>query len=150
MEMVPINYVAVVGAAVAAFVLGSLWFGPLFGKAWMKTMGMTMEDAKARMQSDPSAKGKMMRGYGIMAVTTLIMSFVLAHSIAFASAYLNDFSVWAGVLAGFWSWLGFVVPVSLGGVLWENKSWKWWFITAGYYLVSLVMMGKILALWLVA
>ena len=35
---VDINYIAVVGAAVAAMVIGFLWYGPLFGKQWTKLM----------------------------------------------------------------------------------------------------------------
>ncbi|MBI3341870.1 DUF1761 domain-containing protein, partial [Candidatus Curtissbacteria bacterium] len=34
-----INYMAVVAAAVVNMVLGFLWYGPLFGKPWMKMMG---------------------------------------------------------------------------------------------------------------
>jgi len=45
------------------------------------------------------------------------------------------------------AWLGLVVPVSLGIVLWEGKSWKLWFINASSYLVTLLAMGIILGLW---
>ena len=38
-----INYGAVVGAAVASMILGSLWYGPLFGKPWMAAMGFTKD-----------------------------------------------------------------------------------------------------------
>ncbi|MBI2610525.1 hypothetical protein HYW60_01140 [Candidatus Kaiserbacteria bacterium] len=38
-------------------------------------------------------------------------------------------------------------PISRGSVLWDNKSWKYWFITSGYYLVALLLMGVVLALW---
>ena len=37
----PINLAAVLAAALAAFVLGFLWHGPLFGKLWMRLMGFT-------------------------------------------------------------------------------------------------------------
>ena len=53
----------------------------------------------------------------------------------------------AGLQGGFWNWLGFVMPVTLGIVLWEGKSWKLFGINAGYYLVSLPIMGVILAMW---
>lgn len=39
MQAVPINYVAVVLAAVANMILGFVWFGPLFGKLWILTNG---------------------------------------------------------------------------------------------------------------
>jgi hypothetical protein len=76
------------------------------------------------------------------------MSGVLAHSLVYASAYMKVTGVSAGLMAGFWNWLGFIAPVTLGVVLWEGKSWKLWFLQGGHYLVSLLVMGVILALWM--
>jgi hypothetical protein len=53
----------------------------------------------------------------------------------------------AGLMCGFWNWLGFIAPVTLGTVLWEGKPWKLWALTNGYYLFSLLIMGVILAFW---
>jgi hypothetical protein len=39
--MITINYLAVIAAAIAAVGVGVLWYGPLFGKEWMKLMGYT-------------------------------------------------------------------------------------------------------------
>ena len=75
------------------------------------------------------------------------MAFVLSHALVFASTYLNTSGISAGLQTGFWNWLGFVVPVTVGSVLWDGKPWKLWFINAGYYLVMLLIMGVILALW---
>ena len=139
--MVPINYWAVLVAAVVNMVLGFLWYGPVFGKAWQKETGMTAEKMDA-------AKGKGMgKTYALMTLGSLVMSYVLAHALVFASAYLAVTGVMAGLQAGFWNWLGFIAPVTLGSVLWDGKSWKLWFINAGYYLVALVLMGVVLAMW---
>lgn len=145
--MVPINYLAVVGAAVIAIVLGFLWYGPLFGRAWMKSMGMDMDEMKAKAKGDKKMQMAMMRSYGIMMLSSLVMAFVLAHSLYFASAVLQISGIPAAFQAAVWNWLGFIAPVSLGGVLWENKTWKWWAITSGYYLVSLFLMGSLLSYW---
>ena len=139
--MIPINLLTVIGAAAAAIVLGFLWYGPVFGKKWTQESGLTEDKMNAA-----KAKG-MGKTYAIMVVSTIIMSYVLAHSLLFANTYLNTSGVSAGLQAGFWNWLGYVAPVSLGAVLWDGKSWIYWFITAGYYLVSLLVMGVILALW---
>ncbi|MES2994658.1 MAG: DUF1761 domain-containing protein [Patescibacteria group bacterium] len=141
---VAINYLAILGAVVAAVVLGSLWYGPLFGKAWMREVGLTADDV-TKAKTDPSAKNAMLRSYALMTLSSVVMAYVLVHTLAFASAYTQTSGIAAGLMAGFWSWLGFVVPVSLGPVLWENKSWRYWFITSGYYLVNLLIMGVILA-----
>ena len=139
MPPVPINYLAVVLAMVASMVIGFLWYGPLFGKTWIALMGFSqaqMEKAKA------AGMGKQL---GLMAVGSLVMSFVLAHALVFASAYLNASGVSAGLMAGFWNWLGFIAPVTLGSVLWEGKPWKLWLLNNGYHLVTLCVMGVILA-----
>jgi len=38
------NWWAILVSTVLAFVLGGLWYGPLFGQAWMQAMGKTEED----------------------------------------------------------------------------------------------------------
>jgi len=78
----------------------------------------------------------------------LIMAYVLVHSLIFAQSYLQISGVSAGLMAGFWSWLGFVAPVTTGMVLWEGKSWKLWILTSGYYLVALLVMGLLLSYWM--
>lgn len=143
--MVPINYLAVLGAAVVAIGLGFLWFGPLFGRQWMASLGISPEKMEA-MKAEAMAKG-MNKTYALLALSTLVMSYVLAHALIFASSYLNTSGYSAGLQAGFWNWLGFVMPITLGSVLWDNKSWTYFAITSGYYLVALLVMGMILALW---
>jgi hypothetical protein len=126
--------------------LGTVWFGPLFGKAWMEGAGMTPEMME-RAKSDPAMKRKMMRSYAIVFVLALVMAFVLAHSIIFAGAYLGVSGLSAGLQGAFWSWLGFVVPSTIGAVLWEGKSWKYWMIVVSHWLVLLLIMGVVLSLW---
>lgn len=41
----------------------------------------------------------------------------------------------------------FIAPVTLGVVLWEGKPWKLWVLNNGYQLLSLLVMGVILAIW---
>lgn len=142
---VPINYFAVLAAAISAMVLGFLWFGPLFGRLWVEASGMDM--AKVAEAQKRGAAG-MWKSYLLQILGALCMSYVLAHSIVFAAAYTGAVGIAAGLMGGFWNWLGFVVPVSVGQVLWDNKSWTYWMITSGYYLVTLLVMGTILALWI--
>ena len=37
------NWVAIVIAAIAQFIIGWVWYGPLFGKTWMSMMGMSQQ-----------------------------------------------------------------------------------------------------------
>ena len=139
--MVPINYLAVFLNVVIAMGLGFLWYGPLFGKQWAEMMGRTADSM------DEARKKGMGKLYAIQALGALLMSFVLAHSIIFAAAYLQVTGVMAGIEAAIWNWVGFIAPVTVGSVLWEGKSWKLWALNAGYFFVLLLAMGIILSLW---
>src|SRR5580692_746010 len=140
--MVSVNFLAVLVCGIVAMAIGYLWYGPLFGKQWAATMGWSQEQVQQRMKSGSSWN------YLWMFIGALVMALVLAHSVTFASMY-GGFSGGAiGAWIGFGCWLGFVAPSSVGGVLWEGKPWKWWFILNGYYLVTLIVMGIIIAVWM--
>jgi len=140
MPVIPINYIAVLLASVASMVIGFLWFGPLFGTQWMALSGIKMP-TKAEMK-----QMNMSKNYALAFLGALVFSFVMAHSLVFASEYLGVYGVSAGLQAGFWNWLGFVVPVLLATVNWEGKPWKLFAIHASYYLVQFLVVGVILAL----
>lgn len=139
-----VNYMAIAVAAVANMVLGSLWFGPLFGKQWMAASGITrerMEEAKKR---------GMAANYVLMFIGSLFTAYILSHIVIFAHAYpyLEIPNMWLGLSAGFLSWVGFVAPVTIGVVLWDGKSWMHWLITYSFHLAGLLIMALILALWI--
>ncbi len=137
--MVPVNYLAVFAAAVSSMIIGSLWYGPIFGKKWMALSGISMGSGK------PSGMGK---SYALMFVGSLVTAYALSHFLVFASAYMNASGASAGIMAGFWAWLGFIAPVTLGSVLWERKPWSLWVLNNAYRRLSLLVAGVILALWL--
>ncbi|MBI1833434.1 MAG: DUF1761 domain-containing protein [Candidatus Andersenbacteria bacterium] len=138
---VPVNYLAVITSAVVNMVIGTLWYGPLFGKKWIALMKFTPEQ-----MAEGKAKG-MGKLYAMAALTSFLMAYVLSHSLTFASAYTETTGVTAGLMVGFWSWLGFAVPITISSVLWEGKSWTLWILNIGYYLVTLLAVGVILAVW---
>jgi len=136
---VPVNYWAVLACGIASMVLGFLWYGVLFGKTWMRLMGYSENH-----QPDSAAAN---RGYALAFIGSLIMAYVFSHTLVFASEYMNTQGIMAGLSNGFWMWLGFIAPVTLGSVLWEGKSWKLWCFNNTYNLVQLLMFGIILSLW---
>jgi hypothetical protein len=134
-----INYLAVLVAVVINVVLGFIWYGPLFGKAWSKMLGIDM--------SHKPGSGAMGKSMFFMLVGSFLMAWTLDHSLIFGNAYLGMSGVFSGIMGAFYIWLGFVAPVTLGPVLWENKPWKLWFINAGYYLVAMCLMAIVLTSW---
>lgn len=134
MPQVDVNYVAVIVAAVLQMVLGFLWYGPLFGKTWMGFMKITPGKVSQQV---------MVRTYAWTAVMSLITAYVLSLLVD----YMGAKSVGAGLAAAFWPWLGFVVPVTASSLLYENRPFGLWVLNAGYQLVSLALMGALLAAW---
>ena len=128
------NWVAIVVAAIAQFIIGWIWYGPLFGKTWMSMMGMSQQ-----------SMGR--EGMGKTMVLTFIGSLVTAVVLSMLVGWMGAKTLGAGIAAGFWAWLGFVATVTLGGVLFAKMSWNLYILNNAYQLVSLAVMGAILARW---
>lgn len=133
-----VNYWTVLVTSIVGIIIGSLWYGPIFGKQWMKLSGIKMPKTIT-----PQIKKEMRRSYLIMFVSLLITNFVLGQMIKYNG--LTDF-VSAASLA-FFIWLGFYAPVMVGAVIWEGKPWKLYFINITHYLVALIVSSYILAIW---
>jgi len=129
-----VNWVAIVVAAIAQFVIGWIWYGPLFGKTWMSMMGMSQQSMSRE-------------GMGKTMVLTFIGSLVTAAVLSMLVGWMGAKTLGAGIAAGFWAWLGFVATVTLGGVLFAKMSWNLYILNNAYQLVSLAVMGAILAKW---
>lgn len=132
--MVPINYVAVLVATVAVFVLGWLWYSPLlFFKPWMRLRGL---DPEAAMKDAKMPVGKL--------VIEFARCFVLACVIARLVALLDIHSYLIAIHSGLFLWLGFPVVLLTGAVIWDNVPWKVAAIHAGDWLVKLVVIPIII------
>ena len=134
---VSINYLAVLVAAIASIAVGFLWYGQLFGKVWMQLMAFD------KKKIDAAKKKGMGKTYALGFLSTLIMSYILAHFVD----YTQSKTFVDGAIAGIWLWLGFIATVQIGSVLWEGKPVKLYVINTLHYLVTLIIMGGILAVW---
>ena len=132
MELGMMDLVSVVVAALSSFVVGGLWYGPLFGKVWMKASGITEEKAgEANM-------GKVM---GLSFLLQLLAAGVLLMFIGPDAAL--GFTVAASAAVG----ACWVAP-ALGVVyLFEQRSFGHWAVNAGYQVVAFTLMGVILGVW---
>ena len=133
-----INYVVVFVAAIVSMVIGSIWYGPLFGKVFMREMCMD----KMTPEQMAEAKKGMWKSYVLQFVASLVMFYVLARFMGM----LGALSVNAGLMVAFWVWIGFVVPVQLGQALWGGKMKIFW-LSAGNMLVTLLAVGAIFGVW---
>jgi len=137
-----INYIAILVAVVANFILGFMWYTPLFGKAWAKELGFDL--------SIKPTNGEMAKGMIIMVIGNFLMAYVFAHNMAAWTFVpgMDQMPVIGTILnAAVFTWLGFYLPGDLSAVAWEKKSWKLFWINTGYHLVMLLVAATILALW---
>jgi len=133
--MLGINYLAVVVAAVAAFVVSTVWY-IVFGKEMMKLQGVK-PDAMADMETPQPWK------ILVEIVRSLVVAYVLARFVV-----LLGVVEWMGaVQLGVWVWIGFPITLLVGSVVWENIPWKLAAIHAGDWLVKILFIVVILGVW---
>jgi hypothetical protein len=138
-----VNWLAVVVSVVVSFAFGGLWYGPLFGKTWRRVMHMT--------ETPPGSEIAM--AFALNIVGLFLMAFVLTFDVqiwkpsTWGTAGADQSPAVYGFFAGFFVWLGYIVPMLLNGVAFERKPWAAFFIQAGYQLVSLQILGMILSYW---
>lgn len=131
-----VNFLAVLVAAIAAHIVGFLWYGPLFGKKWMQLTNLTEKDKE---KSKQKGMAKVIVGSFL---GTLVMAGVLAFLVGLAGVTVTN-----GLMLGFLTWLGFLATSQMGMVFWENKPWALYALQTGHYLISLLLMGAILGAW---
>jgi len=128
-----INYLAVVVAAISAFMLGGLWYSPvLFGLRWMKEVGLTEQQLQ---------QGNMKLIFGGALLFNLLSAAVFALFLGPAPSLM--LGVGAGFAAGF-CW----VAASFGVCyLFERRSMALFMINGGYCTVQFTLYGLIFGLW---
>lgn len=127
MTELAVNWWAVAIAAIAAFLIGGLWYGPLFSRAWLRASGVTEEQARTGTA----------RVFLSAFLITTIMAIVLAAFIGTAGVI---FGATAGFLTGF-VWVSGAIGVNY---LFEHRNLPLFLINAGYYTLTFTTMGAIL------
>ena len=164
MEM---NFYVLFLAALVPMIIGSIWYGPIFGNTWMKEMGFTKESLA-----------------GTNMVKTLIICYVLSVLVAMALmqmvihqmgafstlagdpgfneqtgeafTYFQDFvakygdrfrTFKHGAFHGVFAGLLLVMPILATNAMFERKGFKYIAINSGYWIVSMALMGGVICQW---
>lgn len=130
-----LNWFAVFTAAAAGMLVNAAWYSDkLFGKTWMKAVGLKKKDTE---------KPGITLALIISFFTLLITSAALAvlTDVLIVSGALNG--VLLGVLVGF----GFVVMNNGMHKLYEQRPFTHFAVTAVGDLLTLAAIGAILAVW---
>lgn len=161
MEM---NWIAIFVSALTTLAVGFIWYNPkVFGTIWMKETGLTQEGLQ---------NGNMLKIFGLTYIFSLLIVFIemsvtihqtgamgmiggamkineaLPSFKAFMADYGTAFRTFKhGALHGFISGLFFALPIIGINGLFERKSWKYIFIHAGFWIVSLTIIGSLVCGW---
>jgi hypothetical protein len=126
-----VNWLAVFAAAASSFVLGGLWYGPLFGKRWQALAGVT--DEQVKNSNMPLIFG----GSFVLALIAAAMFAVFIGKIDAVTA--TGYGLSAGLC-----W----VATSFGiNYLFERKSLGLFLINGGYHTLQFTLIGAILGAW---
>lgn len=136
MYLKEINYLAVLACGIANLVVGFLWYGIFFSKAWVALVNKTEEELEKMRKSAPKA-------YIINILFSLVMAVVIVYIVH--GMKLKGFL--GGFLLGFFLWLGVAMVLRLNDVLFEKRPFKLFMINTGFDFCVLIVMGLILTLW---
>jgi hypothetical protein len=131
-----INLWAVLVSAIASMVIGSIWYGPLFGKMFMTEMGMDQWSPEKK----EAMKSKMKWSYLGQFVASVLMFYVLNGIILWTAP---KFNVSYAMGIALFMWLGFMLPLIFGNVLWGGKTKMFW-LQAGNTLITILVAGAII------
>ncbi len=162
--MITLNWLVVLATGLVPLATGALWYGPLFGKAWMTASDMTNEKIE---------NANMVKIYGLALVFGLMLAVgltpIVIHQMGVFSTlqnlgvdkegseaylYVQDFmakygtefrTFKHGALHGFITGLFIVLPVLGTNALFERKGWKYILINVGYWAVTALIMGGIIS-----
>lgn len=126
------NILAILIAAASGFLVGGIWYGPLFGKIWQREVGLS----DSELQSSNMAKI-----FGITFLFSLLSAVFLGHLLAhFDTDFYRTMMISTGIA------LGFVVPAIGTNYLYGRKSGKLFAIDAGYWICFYIAMGLVFGL----
>ncbi len=127
------NHAAILVSALILWVLGAVWYSPaLFAKPWMAALGIT-----------PGPKKGLAAGVIASFLGDVLLAFALMHMILWSEA-----ATWAsGMFIGFICWFGFIAATQFPQGLYERRPQRLFWINSGYWLVGLLIVGGLEAVW---
>jgi hypothetical protein len=130
-----INYLAVLIAAIAAFVFGAAWYGAL-GTQWTVALGKTAKELEAC-----GTTGKMPVGPMIVTFTAELVMAVLTAGLM---SHIGVISIKNGALIGGLCWLAFVVTTITVNNAYAGRKLALTIIDSGHWLGVLLIIGMII------
>ena len=131
-DLLALNWLAILIATVAAFVLGGLWYGPVFGQAWMTALGKTEDDI------EPTPMPFVV-SFFTAALTCIVVAVLMQM--------LGIVSVLGGAVFGLVVGIGFIATAMASDTAFCGWGPRLFIIQSGYRVVYSVVMGALLGGW---
>jgi len=131
-----INWIAILVAAVAYFLLGALWYSVLFGKKWAQLVKLDT--------NNPDLK----KGMGGMMVSTFVLILIVCFGLEILIVKFNFLQeISYGIKLGLLTGLAFATTAVSINYVYENKPANLYLINNGYHVLGHVIAASILVLW---
>ena len=134
MTFAGMNYLAIVIAAVAAWLAGAGWYMAL-GKTWTDALG-TAPEKMTPARHRPGA----LLPYVYAFIAELLMAWILAGLLG----HIGALTVRGGIISAAFCWLGFVMPTMAVNNIFAGRDARLLLIDGGHWLLVLVLMGAII------
>lgn len=129
-----VNYLAVLVAAIAAFVIGFVYYGMTgFRERWMAMVGRTVAPG-----SRPSP---------VSALVGVAAAFVNAWGLAVIARSVGASTITDAVVLGLIAWAAFMATLSAATVAMEERSWGLWMLNNVHHVIVQIVMAAIVVLW---
>ena len=130
-----LNWLAILVAGVAYFLLGAIWYSFLFKNAWIKSSGVNV--------NDPNMK----KGMAQTMLASLVLMMVASLGLALLLYKVVSTSWMSGLKVGLLAGVCFSATGICISYLYEKRPWMLHFINSGYNIAGCVIAGIILSVW---
>lgn len=116
------------------FMLGSVWFGPLFGKPWLRLVGLSVTEEDKKKAP-------------LMFAKTFVLDFIITLSVALVISWIQPETIFHTLKAMTVISMGFVVAPFLGNYMYAKRSMVLFLVESGYHVVCVYVISIILTIW---
>lgn len=135
MKELKINHFAVWISILLQFALGFIWYGPLFGDAWMVATGLDT----AIIEADPAGSEEW--------ITNIVSAIISMYVLALLFTRLRVESLVSGLWYGFLIGFSFVILSTMTSNMFGKMPYNLAWITAGNTTAGLMLGGAVLGAW---
>jgi len=132
-----VNFMAVIAAGVAYWLVGAVWFSMIFGKTW----SIELENHGIKLQSPGQS------GMASKFIVTFLLNLIISFGVAFFVHYVDTTTVVQAIKLGLIIGLCFAAAVMYNSYIWESRPLKLVLIDIGYPIIGITVASIVLSIW---